>query len=231
MTATTKGLAPAGAVRARPRPRSSWLPVTTLITLGLLPVIASRLAAMATGRLSASGGEVLGGAIPLLIHVTGATVFVVLGAFQFAPLLRRKRPRLHRWFGRVVFTAGMAASLSGLWINQFGQRYGDLLYVFRLAAGVAMAASLVLGLRAILRRKIPQHRAWMIRAYALGLGAATQIFTLGFGKPVFGDTELSVALLNLTGWAVNLAIAEMLIARGTHPNRPPKRVARALSPT
>ena len=45
-----------------------------------------------------------------------------------------------------------------------------------------MILCLVLGLRAILRRDVPTHRAWMIRAYALGLGAGTQVVTIGLGQ-------------------------------------------------
>ena len=45
-----------------------------------------------------------------------------------------------------------------------------------------MGAFLVLGFTAIRRRDIPAHRAWMIRAYALGLGAGTQAFTEGVGE-------------------------------------------------
>ena len=44
-----------------------------------------------------------------------------------------------------------------------------------------MAAAIVLGFTAIRRRDIAAHRAWMIRAYALGLGAGTQAFTEGIG--------------------------------------------------
>ena len=45
-----------------------------------------------------------------------------------------------------------------------------------------MAACLVLGVAAIRRRDIAAHRAWMIRAYAIGLAAGTQVFTEGFGE-------------------------------------------------
>ena len=40
-----------------------------------------------------------------------------------------------------------------------------------------MAGSILLGLTAVLRRDIAQHRRWMVRGYAIGLGAGTQAFT------------------------------------------------------
>ena len=53
-----------------------------------------------------------------------------------------------------------------------------------------MAACLVLGFTAIRRRDIAAHRAWMIRAYAIGLAAGTQVFTEGIGGAIFGTGEV-----------------------------------------
>jgi hypothetical protein len=91
---------------------------------------------------------------------------------------------------------------------------GDLLFVFRLLAGSGMAASLVLGVAAIRRRDITRHRAWMTRAYALALGAGTQVLTLSLGEAILGTSDLSEALLQGAGWVINLAVAEWFIRRG-----------------
>ena len=49
-----------------------------------------------------------------------------------------------------------------------------------------MTASIILGFKAIRRRDVAQHRAWMTRAYvlALALGAGTQAFTIVIGEAV-----------------------------------------------
>jgi len=86
-----------------------------------------------------------------------------------------------------------------------------------------MAASLVLGVTAIRRRDIARHRAWMTRAYALALGAGTQVFTLSLGEAILGASDLSEALLQGAGWAINLAVAEWFIRR-----RPARRSAHAV---
>jgi len=83
--------------------------------------------------------------------------------------------------------------------------------VFRLVFASSMAASLVLGLTAIRRRDVPAHRAWMIRAYAIGLAAGTQVFTEGLGGAAFGTGELRGDLAKGAGWAINLAVAEWAI--------------------
>ena len=90
---------------------------------------------------------------------------------------------------------------------------GALLWGIRILASSAMAAFILLGFTAIRRRDIPAHRAWMIRAYALGLGPGTQVFTEGIGEALFGITDLSKALSLGLGWAINAAVAEWVIRR------------------
>ena len=149
------------------------------------------------------------------MHVLGATVYAILGAFQFSARLRRRHLNWHRKSGRILVGAGLAVAGSGLWMTLFytGAPGGDLLWAIRLLVGSAMAASIVLGFAAIRRRDIPAHRAWMIRAYALGLGAGTQAFTEGIGEALLGTTDLSKAISLGAGWVINAVVAEWVICR------------------
>jgi hypothetical protein len=90
---------------------------------------------------------------------------------------------------------------------------GDLLWTVRLVVGSATATSIVLGFAAIRRRDIAAHRAWMIRAYALAVGAGTQVFTQGVGEGLFGTGDLSTGLSVSSGWVLNAAVAESVIRR------------------
>ena len=47
------------------------------------------------------------------MHIVGAAVYALLGAFQFSARLRRRRPGWHRRAGRVLVVAGLAVALSG----------------------------------------------------------------------------------------------------------------------
>ena len=110
-----------------------------------------------------------------------AGVYAILGAFQFATGFRRRRPGWHRAAGRLLVPCGLLVGLSALWMTLFYPRAdgtGDLLYAFRLLFGSAMVVSIVLGFAAIRRRDVIRHRAWMMRGYAIGLGAGTQVLTL-----------------------------------------------------
>jgi hypothetical protein len=76
-----------------------------------------------------------------------------------------------------------------------------------------MAACLVLGFTAARRRDIAAHRAWMIRAYAIGLATGTQAFTEGIGGSLFGTGVLSADFAKGAAWVINLAVAERAVRR------------------
>ena len=207
------------AVRTTPRRRRQWLVPAALIALALVPLLAgaARLVELSGGPAALPEAPRSAAApVPLVVHILSALVFTVVGAFQFVPGTRGRRPRWHRLTGRVAAPAGLVAALSGLWLTAVitGADSG-LLTVFRAAAGAGMAVALVLGVTAVLRRDIRRHRAWMLRGYALGLGAGTQVFTAGFwlalGPGEAGPT--TEALLMGAGWLINLAVAEWLIRR------------------
>ena len=91
---------------------------------------------------------------------------------------------------------------------------GELLYAFRLIFGSAMLIAIVLGAFAARRKDYAHHGDWMMRGYAIGLGAGTQVFThlpwlLFFGVP----DELTRALLMAAGWVINIAIVEWIILK------------------
>ncbi len=207
---------------------TGWVPLA-LIALVVVPAVAGslRLVELSGGPLLLpSNPRMTDSPVPVFVHIIGALGYAVLGAFQFSAGLRRRRPRWHRVAGRLVVVLGLAVALSALWMTLVYARQpgtGALALVFRLAFGSGMATCLVLGVAAILRGDVARHQAWMIRAYALALGAGTQVFTLGIGHAVFGTSALITDLMLGAGWAVNLAVAEQVISR----RAPSRRTRRA----
>jgi uncharacterized membrane protein len=205
--------------------RRQWLVPAGLVLLGLVPVLAgaARVTELTGGaEVTADNARFLASPVPVLVHIAGATVYCLLGALQFAPGFRRRRPRWHRAAGRLLVPSGLAAALSGVWMTLFSPRPpidGVLLTPIRLVFGVAMAGCIVLGVTAIRRRDIASHRAWMARGYAIGLGAGTQVLThlpwvLLVGQPS-GHPRV---LLMLAGWVLNLVVVEWALRR--RPRRP-----------
>jgi uncharacterized membrane protein YozB (DUF420 family) len=210
-------------VDRRPRAgRGTWLVPLGLIALSLVPIIAGSLRLV-----ELSGGAAVLPAkptspLPLVLHIVSATIYSVLGAFQFSAGFRRRWPRWHRIAGRLLVVLGLVVALAALWLTISTPRFpgsGELYFLLRLVFGSAMVVSIVLGFLAIRRRDVARHRAWMIRAYAIALAAGAQVFTLGIGEAVVGKGDTSSALFAGAGWVINLAVAEWLIRR-----RPSRRV-------
>jgi hypothetical protein len=77
-----------------------------------------------------------------------------------------------------------------------------------------MATSIVLAVDAIRRRDFTAHGEWMIRAYAIGLGAGTQVLThLPWFILVGQPSELPRAVMMGAGWVINVLVAEWVIRR------------------
>jgi len=155
--------------------------------------------------------------LPVLLHIVGATLYSILGAFQFAPGFRRQKPRWHRTAGWLLVPSGLVVALSGLWMTLFypwPEFDGVWLYGLRLLFGTAMLSSIVLAVLAVWQRDFIRHGAWMTRAYAIGMGAGTQVLTHlpWFLFPSI-QGELARTLMMGTGWVINLAIAEWVIRR------------------
>ncbi len=208
-------------------PRSGWPVPIALVALSAIPLVMGslRLVQLAGGpEIIAADERFATFPLPDVLHVLGSAIYVLLGALQFVPRFRRRHRTWHRRAGRVLIVAGLLVAASALWMTLLYQPKpgtGDLLYVLRLAFGSVMIACLILGFTAIRHRNIAAHRAWMIRAYAIGLAAGTQAFTEGIGQALLGAGELQGDFAKAAGWAINLAVAEWVIKRRTKPNRRP----------
>lgn len=211
---TTTTTRPAAPTKVR---REWWIPAS-LLALTAVPVLAgaARLVDLSSGR-TVENARFFDLPVPIIVHIVGATTFCVLGAFQFMPSLRRRRPRWHRWSGRLLVPAGIAGALSGMWMAAFSDlpAYDNTALIWiRLAFGSLMVSGLVLGLLAIRRRDIRTHQRWMARSYAVAQGAGTQALILG---PMVLFVDQPGGGMKATGmaaaWVINLVVAEWLVRR------------------
>jgi len=203
---------------------AAWLVPVGLLLLSAIPLTfgAFRLTTLAGGpEILPANARFSASPLPVVLHIVSALVFAILGAFQFATGIRRRWPGWHRAAGRLIVGCGLLVGLSAVWLTLFYSHPdggGELLYALRLLFGSAMVVSIVLGLVSIRRGDVTRHRAWMMRGYAIGLGAGTQIVTLLIGELILGPPEgVAKGLLNGAGWAINLAMAEWLIRRRHSP--------------
>ena len=149
---------------------------------------------------------------PLLLHVGGAVVALGLGPWQFSSRLRARRPALHRLIGRTYLAAVLVCAAGGLLLAPLTYG-GPLAHLGFGALALALLFTSGMAYLSILRRRIPSHRAWMTRSYALIFGAVTFRAWLG----MLGVTNLpfpvGYAVGSWTSWLINLLVAEILVSR------------------
>lgn len=152
-------------------------------------------------------------ALPITVHIIAGMLFGLLGPFQFVQGIRRRHPQWHRWTGRIFVASGAIAAIAALWMNHYFPSFGGVAkYTSNMFFSIGLLFALGVALRAVMRGDIHSHRAWMMRAYAIGLGVATQRLLLmpyffAFGIPE-GET---LGLLLWACWLLNLAVAEWVI--------------------
>ena len=155
-------------------------------------------------------------------HIIGGSALLILGFAQFSAQLRRACPACHRWTGRALILLGVFFALSSLWMNFSANAMpGSALHdgAQNLVA-VLFLIVLGLGVAAIRRDDVVRHRVWMMRAYALTLGAATQTVMLLPVFLIFGSVEgTAFDLVFISGWGINLGVAELILRRGDRERR------------
>ena len=197
--------------------RTPWWVPAGLILLSMIPLTfgAIRLNQLISGaEITPSNARFFASPSPVVVHIISSAIYALLGAFQFVSRLWQRGIKWHRWVGRLLLPFGLLVGFSGLWMTVFYPRTDNLLYMFRLFFGSGMILSIILGFISIRRRDVTQHQAWMTRAYAIGMGAATQVLTGMAGALTLGTVnEFENALLMGAAWVINLAVAEWSIRK------------------
>lgn len=198
-----------------------WKVPLALLLLSAVPFAAGalRLLSLATGEnIHPGNARFFETPLPAILHIVGASFFSIVGALQFSTWLRVQFPSWHRAAGRWVMACGATAAVTGAWMTANYSipeaLQGHLLYGVRIAVAVSMLVAIAAAALAIARRDFSRHRAWMIRAYALGQGAGTQVviflpWAMLIGEP---SEQQRDALMSLA-WLVNLMVAEWIIYR------------------
>lgn len=160
--------------------------------------------------------------VAVLVHGGSGIAFFLSMPFQFSPLLRSRKPKLHRIAGIIALTSGYVMALSGIWMHHvlspdsFGARYLSLVTL-----SAAMCIAFSMALTHILNGNVPAHRAWMCRAVAITLGVVTPLFidillylvSYSTGNSLETLYQLQHDYGRLLGMAINLGIVEYALHR------------------
>lgn len=169
---------------ANGKPRSSRLIRTAAVTIGLLIAI---VVAFVIIRVVVDWPSILDGTDPdddfaeryvdnpwrAYLHIGPGLVYLLGAPLQLSRRFRARHYTVHRRLGRVLLACALLgatfALLFGIPLAWGGAGESVATVVF----GCWFIACLVLAFRAIRRDDVPQHRRWMIRAFAVGVGIGT----------------------------------------------------------
>ena len=147
------------------------------------------------------------------MHMASGIAFVLLAPLQFFKRFRNKNLGLHRGLGRVLVICALIAGTYGLVATVALPAFGGIsTETASWFFGPLFLFSLVRAYWCVRNKKIALHREWMIRAFAMGIGVATQrlfllilMATTGYSfEEVFGPGLW-------LGFSINLLIAEIWI--------------------
>lgn len=147
----------------------------------------------------------------LPIHAACAATALLVGAFQFLPAVRRRRT-LHRWLGRVYVVGCLAGGVAGLLLASrttagpvAGAGFGLLAVIWIWTTSQAWLAAR--------GRRFDEHRAWMIRSFALTFGAVTLRLYLPVAQIAHIPFMTAYVAIAWLAWVPNLALAELYLRR------------------
>lgn len=154
----------------------------------------------------------------LFVHVAGAATALLVGPWQFLPWLRRRHRPVHRVLGRVYVLSCLAGAAGGF-VLAFGSTAGPIATVGFATLAVCWTWANVQGWRTAVAGRFDDHRAWMIRSFAMTFGAVMLRMQLPIFPMLGLDFVDGYRLTSYTAWIPNLILAELYL-RGAFTRRP-----------
>lgn len=149
----------------------------------------------------------------LLSHIFGAGCALLIGPWLWLPGLRRRRPALHRWLGRVYLVCGVAIGGSAGLLLALTAQGGA---AARLGFFCLASAWLLSGAIAFFRVRagdLVDHRRWMLRNYSLSLAAVSLRVWMALSGLLGFEFEQAYPVAAWLCWLPNLWVAELYLRR------------------
>ncbi|KUJ61638.1 hypothetical protein AR687_11915 [Flavobacteriaceae bacterium CRH] len=143
------------------------------------------------------------------VHVYSAIFVLLAGFFQFNNSLLKKYPKVHRNIGKFyVLVVLFLSAPSGLFIGVFanGGLYSKISFV---SLSILWFYFTLKGFLFIKNKNIQQHKAFMLRSFALTFSAITLRFWKVILVYLFHPSPMDVyQIIAWLGWVPNLLIVE-----------------------
>jgi Predicted membrane protein (DUF2306) len=154
----------------------------------------------------------------LLFHIACGIFALVLGLFQFVPSLRSSRSGMHRTMGMLYVSAVVLSGIAGFPLSfmMYAAHSPAIRPLFLptlvglASLSIAWPLTTLMALTRAKQRRFADHRAWMIRSYALTFSAPTARLLAPLLFLLTGDIVLAINV-TFVSWPLNLLVAQFLI--------------------
>lgn len=148
----------------------------------------------------------------LVIHVVAAMIALLAGPLQFVRAIRSRWPAFHRATG-LIYVAAIAIGSPAGFVLALGTSAGPVAATGFASVAVLSIVFTWLGWRAAIRRQFGEHRAWMLRSWAMTAGAITLRLLLPASAMLGLGFYTAYPVIAWLSWLINLALVEYLIRR------------------
>ncbi|MGY4623393.1 DUF2306 domain-containing protein [Bradyrhizobium sp. USDA 4486] len=147
----------------------------------------------------------------LVVHVASAATALLIGPFQFSSKIRQRAISTHRWTGRIYVASCFVGGISGLWLA-FGISTGPVSAMGFGSLSVVWLLATALAWRAAMQRRIADHRAWMIRSFALTFAAVTLRLYIPILLLLPVPFVAGYQFIAFACWVPNIIVAEFFLS-------------------
>lgn len=148
----------------------------------------------------------------LVVHVAGGVTALLVGPLQFVRRIRTRWPAFHRATGAIYIAACAIGAPAGLMLA-LGATAGPVASVGFAIPALLWPLFTWLGWRAAIERRFADHRAWMLRSYALTSTAITLRLMLPASALLGLDFFEAYRVISWLSWSTNLVLFEYYIRR------------------
>ncbi|PKQ44260.1 DUF2306 domain-containing protein [Confluentibacter flavum] len=150
----------------------------------------------------------------LIGHISGGIIALVIGPFQFWKTFRNKYLIVHRWMGKTYLIAILMATISSTylaWTSGIRINFSWALSLQVLA--FAWFTTVTMAYISIRRKRVQQHKEWMIRSYVVTFAFVTFRWLVDLPLVVglmenFGERGPAIIWLS---WTIPLLITEVVL--------------------
>jgi uncharacterized membrane protein len=144
----------------------------------------------------------------LILHVLGAATALLVSPFQFIARFRSRHSGLHRIVGRLYVAGCLLGAFGGLPLA-LGSTAGPVASSGFAVLAVLWFATTTLGWLRAIQGRIAEHRQWMLRSWALTMGAVTLRLYLPIPPLLAFDFMDGYRAIAWLSWIPNLALVEI----------------------